>query len=265
MRTLWVVSATVFALTACNQPGTSAATPAAKTPDSTPMTAATTVAMASSSGAGMTSASASPAATAAAASGKADAGIAALGIEMPKLDKSNPNWKYGTPQPKPFPAKFDAKKDYYATIHTTLGDITVKFYPEVAPKHVTAFLYLAQLGFYEDAPFHRVIPGFMMQGGDPSGQGNAGPAYHIPAEFNDRKHLRGTLAMARTPDPNSAGSQFYICFKPTPFLDKQYTVFGEVTSGLDVVDKFEKIGSPSGHPSSIEKIKSVDVFTKDKG
>src|SRR4051812_1133255 len=232
MRRFWVAGV-VFLATACNTNSSSgssapaktavtAQTPAEVPPDANTMTSTT----------GGTGANASPMMTPQTATAPGPGNI--LGLTLPKLDKSNPNWKFGTPAPNPMPATFDAKKDYFATIHTTLGDITVKFYPDVAPKHVTGFIYLSELGFYNDAPFHRIIPGFMMQGGDPSGQGNAGPHYSIPAEFNARKHLKGTLAMARTNDPNSAGSQFYICFKPTPFLDGQYTVFGEVTKGLDV-------------------------------
>ena len=193
-----------------------------------------------------------------------------LGLELPTIDKSQENWKYGVPQPKPFPAKFDPRKDYFATIHTTLGDMTVKFFPEVAPKHATSFIYLSQIGYYDNVPFHRVCEGFMMQGGDPSGQGNGGPRYRIPQEFNPRKHVKGILSAARTPDPNSAGSQFFVMFDPAPFLDDKYTVFGQVVEGMKTVDAFEKrvaVKDPSGRckPKSLEKIESVDVFTKDKG
>lgn len=164
----------------------------------------------------------------------------------------------------PAPAKFDPKKDYFATLHTSLGDITVKFYPDVAPQHVTAWINLAELGYYDGHVFHRIIPGFMMQGGDPSGSGSGGPGYTMKAEFNSKKHVRGTLSTARTSDPNSAGSQFFICFTAYPSLDRQYTVFGETVAGDEVLTKFEAIGTSSGSPKARESIKTVDVFTKDK-
>jgi len=124
-----------------------------------------------------------------------------------------------------------------AVIETKFGNITLKFFPDVAPGHVKNFLELAKKGFYDNTIFHRVIPGFMIQGGDPSGNGTGGPGYNIKAEFNEKPHKRGILSMARTGDPNGAGSQFFICVKDSPALDRQYTVFGEVVSGMEVADK----------------------------
>ncbi len=120
------------------------------------------------------------------------------------------------------------------------GEIKMEFYPADAPKTVENFVTLAKKGFYDGLTFHRVEPGFVVQGGDPKGDGTGGPGYMIKAEFNKQKHLRGTLAMARSQNPDSAGSQFYICFKPAPFLDGNYTVFGIVTSGMEVVDKIQR-------------------------
>jgi peptidyl-prolyl cis-trans isomerase B (cyclophilin B) len=117
------------------------------------------------------------------------------------------------------------------------GAIVIEFYPADAPKTVANFVTLAKKGFYDGLTFHRVEPGFVVQGGDPNGNGSGGPGYTIKAEFNKQKHLRGTVAMARTPDPDSAGSQFYICLAPAPFLDGKYTVFGVVTKGMDIVDR----------------------------
>jgi peptidyl-prolyl cis-trans isomerase B (cyclophilin B) len=117
------------------------------------------------------------------------------------------------------------------------GVVTVRLLPEVAPNTVANFKVLVSEGFYDGLSFHRVIPGFMAQGGDPSGNGTGGPGYRIKAEFNATKHVRGTVAMARTSDPDSAGSQFYICYGPQPHLDGQYTVFGEVTEGMELIDK----------------------------
>lgn len=147
--------------------------------------------------------------------------------------------------PKKF-TKQEIKKmsETSAVIETKFGSITLKFFPDVAPGHVQNFIDLAKKGFYDGTTFHRVIPGFMIQGGDPNSKnpdkrthGMGGPGYTIKAEFNNKPHKRGILSMARAANPDSAGSQFFICVKDSPFLDKQYTVFGEVTSGMDVVDK----------------------------
>lgn len=131
-----------------------------------------------------------------------------------------------------------------AVIETQFGRIVFEFFPEVAPKHCEAFKKLATSGFYDGTTFHRVIPGFMIQGGDPlskdndrSNDGTGNPGYTLPAEFSDKPHVRGTVSMARTSDPNSAGSQFFICVAPASYLDRQYTVFGQVTEGMEVVDK----------------------------
>ena len=131
-----------------------------------------------------------------------------------------------------------------AIIETKLGNIELKFFPDVAPIHVNNFIELAKKGFYDGTTFHRVIPGFMIQGGDPntkspdrSKHGMGDPGYKVKAEFNAKQHRRGILSMARAQDPNSAGSQFFICVADALFLDKQYTVFGEVVSGMDVADK----------------------------
>jgi peptidyl-prolyl cis-trans isomerase B (cyclophilin B) len=116
------------------------------------------------------------------------------------------------------------------------GEIVIEFFPQDAPKTVENFVTLAKKGFYNGLTFHRVVPGFVAQGGDPRGNGTGGPGYTVKAEFNKQKHLRGTLAMARSQDPDSAGSQFYICLGPQPSLDGQYTVFGKVTTGMELVD-----------------------------
>jgi len=116
------------------------------------------------------------------------------------------------------------------------GEITIELFPGEAPKTVANFVALAKKGFYDKLTFHRVEPGFVVQGGDPKGNGTGGPGYTIKAEFNAHKHVRGTVAMARSTDPDSAGSQFYICLGPAAFLDGKYTVFGIVTKGMDVVD-----------------------------
>jgi peptidyl-prolyl cis-trans isomerase B (cyclophilin B) len=119
-------------------------------------------------------------------------------------------------------------------------EIRLEFYPADAPKTVENFVTLAKKGFYNNLSFHRVVPDFVVQGGCPKGNGTGGPGYTIPAEFNTQKHVRGTVAMARSQHPDSAGSQFYICYGPTPHLDGNYTVFGKVTSGMEHVDRIKQ-------------------------
>jgi cyclophilin family peptidyl-prolyl cis-trans isomerase len=133
--------------------------------------------------------------------------------------------------------------DEVAILQTNLGRIVVRFFPDVAPGHVQNFKDLAAKGFYDGTKFHRVIPGFMIQGGDPNSKsddrsrhGTGGPGYQIKAEFNAVKHHKGILSMARSSDPDSAGSQFFIMVAPSSHLDGQYTAFGEVVEGIDVVD-----------------------------
>ncbi|MGH8164711.1 MAG: peptidylprolyl isomerase [Rhodanobacteraceae bacterium] len=121
-------------------------------------------------------------------------------------------------------------------IITPKGDLLFTFYPDDAPQHAAAFVKLAGAGFYDGLTFHRVEPGFVIQGGDPTGDGTGGPGYRLKAEFNDRPHVRGAVAMARSSAPDSAGSQFYICLGDARFLDKQYTVFGQLADGYDTLD-----------------------------
>lgn len=130
----------------------------------------------------------------------------------------------------------DEAKTAKARLSTGKGDIVFAFYPDDAPQHCAAFIKLAKDGFYDGLTFHRVEPGFVIQGGDPSGNGTGGPGYRLQAEFNTRPHVRGTVAMARSGDPNSAGSQFYICLDDARFLDRQYTVFGQMTDGFEALD-----------------------------
>ncbi|MDA8339605.1 MAG: peptidylprolyl isomerase [Nitrospiraceae bacterium] len=131
-----------------------------------------------------------------------------------------------------------------AIIETKFGSMEIRFFPDVAPNHVNNFIELAKKGFYDGTTFHRVIPGFMIQGGDPNSKdpdkskhGMGGPGYAIKAEFNEKAHKRGILSMARAANPDSAGSQFFICVADSFFLDRQYTVFGEVVSGMEAADK----------------------------
>ncbi len=133
--------------------------------------------------------------------------------------------------------------DVEAVIRTDKGEIVLRFFPDVAPVTVASFVHLARSGFFNGTTFHRVVPGFVIQGGDPKSRdpnapdvGTGGPGYYLPAEFNDRPHKAGTLSMARSQSPASGGSQFFICLADQPSLDGQYTVFGETVSGIEVVE-----------------------------
>lgn len=153
-----------------------------------------------------------------------------------------------------------------AVISTPKGEIVVEFYPKIAPMHVANFKKLAKAGFYDGTTFHRVVPGFVIQGGDPnskdsdhSNDGMGGPGYSVKAEFSEVLHEKGILSMARSSDPNSAGSQFFICLGRTPHLDNKYTVFGKVIKGIDVVDA---IGKQKRDPSNPQDRVSPAVVMK---
>ncbi|MFZ4524986.1 MAG: peptidylprolyl isomerase [Chlorobium sp.] len=126
------------------------------------------------------------------------------------------------------------------------GRVVIQMLPNVAPRHVARIKELTRKGFYDGLTFHRVIPGFMAQTGDPQGDGSGGSGQELKAEFSHVQHIRGTVSMARASDPNSADSQFFICFAPAPFLDGQYTVWGQVVSGMEFVDKI-KAGSQNNN------------------
>ena len=133
------------------------------------------------------------------------------------------------------------------------GDVVIKLRPDLAPGHVKRITELAESGFYDGVPFHRVIPGFMAQGGDPTGRGTGGSDLpDLKAEFSSEPHVRGVCSMARTSNPDSANSQFFICFDDATFLDNQYTVWGEVESGMEHVDALPK-GEPPANPGKIVK------------
>jgi len=150
-------------------------------------------------------------------------------------------------------------------IETNFGKILFKLLPELAPETVRSFEKLAKDGFYDGTLFHRVIPGFMIQGGDPNTKtdnkgswGTGGPGYNIKAEFSSRSHLRGIVSMARSQDPDSAGSQFFIVTADSTFLDRQYTVFGEVTEGMDVADKIVNL-ERDGNDCPLEKVQMLHL------
>src|SRR5512139_2164021 len=174
---------------------------------------------------------------------------AAMAFAAPQVQKP-------TPPTREELAKYEKAR---ATITTKFGKIVVKFFPDLAPMHVKSFITLAEAGFYNGTPFHRVIPGFMIQGGDPSGNGTGGPGYTIDAEFSKtKKHLRGILSMARATNPNSAGSQFFIMVTAYPSLDGQYSIFGEVAEGMDVVDKIVNTPRDRGD-KPLERVDMTEV------
>jgi len=163
-----------------------------------------------------------------------------------------------------------AQSNEIAVIETTLGNIELEFLEDKAPGHTKNFKDLANKGYYDGTTFHRVIPGFMIQGGDSNSKsedrsmhGTGGPGYSIKAEFNDTPHDRGILSMARSQDPDSAGSQFFIVVKDSHFLDNQYTAFGKVVTGMDVVDKIVNVPrDPKDNPDERVEMKSVKIVNR---
>ncbi len=158
-----------------------------------------------------------------------------------------------------------------ALIQTVHGNIELEFFVDKAPRHVENFKKLANEGFYNGTAFHRIIPGFMIQGGDPNSKsedrsqhGSGGPGHSVDAEFNDTRHVRGTLSMARSTEPNSAGSQFFICVQDSFFLDGQYTAFGKVIQGMDVADKIVSEDRDSNdNPLARMEMTSVTIETRE--
>lgn len=185
------------------------------------------------------------------------------------------------PPPAPATAAEEKKpmshyENKVAELHTSAGEIDIRFFPDVAPNHVKNFIDLAEKGFYNGTKFHRVIPGFMIQGGDPntvsgspSTWGTGGSGKNVAAEFNPVKHERGIVSMARSSDPDSASSQFFIMVAAYPSLNNQYTVFGQVTKGMDVADKI--VGAQTGgqdrpiNPTTIDKIVIRDAKPEEQG
>ena len=152
-----------------------------------------------------------------------------------------------------------------ARIDTSEGAVTVELWNDVAPKHAENFLKLARDGFYDGLTFHRILPGFVIQGGCPRGDGTGGPGWKVPAAFNDREHHPGVLSMARSADPNSAGSQFFICLtrEHCHHLDGEYTAFGKVIEGMDAVEKIAATplkDKRGGTPKSAPTMQTVTVL-----
>lgn len=173
-------------------------------------------------------------------------------------------------QPEVFEAVKDVnldENDYLVALNTNHGRILLDLIPDEAPGHCLNMIGLARIGYYDGVTFHRIIPGFMIQGGCPNGTGTGGPGYSIKAEFNATPHLPGVLSMARTSDPDSAGSQFFICLEKTPHLDRQYTAFGRTAdeSSLEVVRKIGAVPTDSSDkPREPVVIESAKVIVRPK-
>jgi cyclophilin family peptidyl-prolyl cis-trans isomerase len=177
------------------------------------------------------------------------------------INKSTPGWK--TLLPKPPQATFDKAHGYFARMVTNKGEILIKLMPAVAPMHVSNFIYLARLGFYDAMPFHRVIPGFMAQGGCPVGNGTGGPGYQFEGEFSQTvtHDKAGRLSMANS-GPGTDGSQFFLTFVPTPHLDGYHTIFGQIVEGMDTLKKLEAGGTRSGGPKEPLSMEKVTIEVK---
>jgi cyclophilin family peptidyl-prolyl cis-trans isomerase len=188
-----------------------------------------------------------------------DPAIAAIDKQIAdaKIDKTNANWK--SRLPKPTKVSFTSGKKYIWVLDTNKGVIEVQLLPDAAPMHVTSTIYLTDLGFYDGVIFHRVIPEFMAQGGDPTGSGRGGPGYQYDGEFGGAKHSKpGMLSMANA-GPGTDGSQFFLTFVPTGYLDGKHTVFGEVVKGMETVKALEGAGSASGQTKEKLEIKKATI------
>jgi len=196
---------------------------------------------------------------------EAEGGLAEIEafIATGNIDKTQRAWKQKLP--KPPKVDFGDAKVFWK-LDTNVGDIKVRLMPDVAPMHVSSTVYLTQLGFYDGVLFHRVIPGFMAQGGDPTGTGRGGPGYKYEGELDPAvKHDKpGLLSMANA-GPGTDGSQFFLTFVPTPHLDGRHTIFGEVVSGMDVLEKIEAKGSRSGRPSEKLLIEKATIEVEEAG
>ena len=182
-------------------------------------------------------------------------------IHQQNIDKAKQDWKTSLSQPAEF--TFSQDKTYLWNLTTSKGDIVIELMPDVAPMHVSSTLYLTTLGFYDNTIFHRIIPGFMAQGGDPTGTGRGNPGYKYAGEFSDEfKHTQGGLLSMANSGPNTDGSQFFLTFTATPWLDGKHTIFGKVIQGMDVLESIESIGSRSGKTSEAVSIITATILVK---
>ncbi len=193
-------------------------------------------------------------------------GLAALDawIAENPATKSEPNWRLFLPCPL-WDVDLDPTKEYRWKLETTRGDMTFELFSDRAPKHVMSVAYLSRIGFYDGLSFHRVITGFMAQGGCPKGDGSAGPGYEFHGEFHPKNpghEAAGMLSTANIGRPGTDGSQFFITFRPTPHLDGKHTVFGRLIEGEEVLRRLEKVGSPEGTPTAVVKIVKATIIER---
>ena len=178
-------------------------------------------------------------------------------IEQQGITKQ-PGWRERLPKPPQL--EFDSDTTYKWSLETNEGPIVVRLMPELAPMHVSSTIYLTRLGFYDGVIFHRIIPNFVAQGGDPTGTGRSGPGYQYSGEFSPKlKHDRGGLLSMANAGAGTDGSQFFLTFAKTPWLDGKHTIFGEVVSGENTLEKIEKLGQRNGRPRARVEIKKAIV------
>ena len=175
------------------------------------------------------------------------------------VDRSNAGWRLQVPHPPS--VKFDPERQYYWALHTSEGLIKIRLFSDVAPRHVSSTIYLTRLGFYSDLPFHRIIPGFMMQGGDPLGDGRGGPGFRYGGELRNGKSHKGfgVVSMANA-GRRTDGSQFFILFKAARNLDGKHAVFGKVVEGAGTVKSIEFYGSKSGEPKKPVLLRRAEIL-----
>jgi cyclophilin family peptidyl-prolyl cis-trans isomerase len=179
-------------------------------------------------------------------------------IAAAQIDKLQNDWRSSLTKPEQ--VTFTQGANYFWQLETSHGKVLIKLFADLAPMHVTSTIYLTELGFYDGLTFHRIIPGFMAQGGDPLGNGRGNPGYKYQGEFSDKvSHDKaGILSMANA-GPGTDGSQFFITFKATPWLNGRHTIFGEVVEGLEVLAQMESLGSRSGQPSETVSIITATI------
>ncbi len=182
-------------------------------------------------------------------------------IKEQNINKTQQDWRNNLSVPPVL--EFSQDKTYLWQLNTSKGDMVIELLPDVAPMHVSSTIYLTTLGFYDNTIFHRIIPGFMAQGGDPTGTGRGNPGYKYAGEFSDDlKHTQGGLLSMANSGPNTDGSQFFLTFTATPWLDGKHTIFGQVIQGMDVLESIEKQGSRSGKTNEEVSIITATILVK---
>jgi peptidyl-prolyl cis-trans isomerase B (cyclophilin B) len=182
-------------------------------------------------------------------------------IKEQNINKTQQDWRNNLSVPPVL--EFSQDKTYLWQLNTSKGDMVIELLPDVAPMHVSSTIYLTTLGFYDNTIFHRIIPGFMAQGGDPTGTGRGNPGYKYAGEFSDDlKHTQGGLLSMANSGPNTDGSQFFLTFTATPWLDGKHTIFGQVIQGMDVLESIEQLGSRNGNASEVVSIITATILVQ---